>query len=95
VIAQSVQRLRYGLDGPDSRVRFPCGGWEFFSSPSRPERLWGPTQPLFQWVPGALSLVIKRPGREVDHPHPSTAEVKNAWSYASTLPIRLHGVVLS
>jgi hypothetical protein len=26
--------------------------------------------------------------------HPS-AEVKNAWSYTSTPPIRLHGVVLS
>jgi hypothetical protein len=28
-------------------------------------------------------------------PPPSSADVKNAWSYTSTLPIRLHGVVLS
>jgi hypothetical protein len=55
----------------------------------------GPTQPPFQWVAGALSLVVKRPGREADHSSPSSAEVEVAWSYASTPPIRLHGVVLS
>jgi hypothetical protein len=55
----------------------------------------GPTQPPIQWVPGALSLGVKRPGREADHSPPSSAEVKNAWSYTSTPPIRLHGVVLS
>jgi hypothetical protein len=38
---------------------------------------------------------VKRPGREADHSRPSSAEVKDAWSYTSTLPIRLHGVVLS
>jgi hypothetical protein len=27
---------------------------------------------------------VKRPGREVDQPSPSSAEVENAWSYAST-----------
>jgi hypothetical protein len=32
-----------------------------------------PTQPPIQWVPGALSLGVKRPGREVDHSHPSSA----------------------
>jgi hypothetical protein len=55
----------------------------------------GPTQPPTQWVPGALSLGVKRPRRETDHSHPSCAEVKNAWCYTSTPPIRLHGVVLS
>jgi hypothetical protein len=30
----------------------------------------GLTQPPIQWVPGALSLEVKRPGREADHsPH--------------------------
>jgi hypothetical protein len=38
---------------------------------------------------------VKRPGRAADHSHPSSAEVKNAWSYNSTPPVRLHGVVLS
>jgi hypothetical protein len=29
-----------------------------------------------QWVPGARSLAVKRPGREADHSPPSSAEVK-------------------
>jgi hypothetical protein len=32
----------------------------------------GPTQPSIQWVPGVLSLGIKRPGRESDHSPPSS-----------------------
>jgi hypothetical protein len=54
-----------------------------------------PTQPLIQWAPGALSLEVKWLGHEVDHSPPSNAEVKNAWNYTSTPPIRLHGVMLS
>jgi len=54
----------------------------------------GPTQPPIQWVPRALSLMIKLQGREIDHSPPSSAEVNNAWSYTYNLPIRLHGVVL-
>jgi hypothetical protein len=44
----------------------------------------GPTQPPIQWVPGALSLGVKRPRREADHSPPSSAEVKKPWSYTST-----------
>jgi hypothetical protein len=44
----------------------------------------GPTYPHIQWVSGAVSLGVKRPGREADHSPPSSAEVKNAWSYTST-----------
>jgi hypothetical protein len=36
----------------------------------------GATQLPIQWVPGALSLKVKRPGREADHSPPSSAEVK-------------------
>jgi hypothetical protein len=36
----------------------------------------GHTQPRIQWVAGALSLGVKRPGREADHSPQSTAEVK-------------------
>jgi hypothetical protein len=43
----------------------------------------------------ALSLEVKRPGHEAHHSPPSSVEVKNEWSYTSTPPIRLHGVVLS
>jgi hypothetical protein len=85
--------LGYGLDDRDSRVRFPAGA-ENFSLHHRVQNGSGSTQPSLQWVPGALSLGVKRPGCEADHSHPSNAEVRE-WSYISTPPIRLHGVVLS
>jgi hypothetical protein len=36
----------------------------------------GPTQPPIQWVQGAISLGLKRLGREADDLSPSSAEVK-------------------
>jgi hypothetical protein len=36
----------------------------------------GPTEPPIKWVPGALSLGVKRHGREADHSPTSSAEVK-------------------
>jgi hypothetical protein len=77
--------LDYGLDDRGSRV--------LFTTVSR--TALGPIQPPIRWVPGAFSLGAKRPGREADHSPPSSAEIKNAWSYTSNPPIRLHGVVLS
>jgi hypothetical protein len=44
----------------------------------------GPTQPPIQQASGALSLGVKRPGRETDHSPPSSTEVRNAWRYTST-----------
>jgi hypothetical protein len=44
---------------------------------------------------GVLTPVIKRSECEADHSPPSNVEVKNAWNYASTLPISPHGMVLS
>jgi hypothetical protein len=35
-----------------------------------------PTQPPIQWVPGTLSLEVKRSGHEADHSPPSSAEIK-------------------
>jgi hypothetical protein len=82
MIAQSVWRLGYWLNDQGSRVRFPAGaGYFLFATAS--ETALGPTQPPIQWVPGALSLHVKRPGREADYSPPSSAEVKNAWSYTS------------
>jgi hypothetical protein len=57
--------------------------WEFFSTPLRPDRDWGPTKPSIQWVLGALTVGVKRPRREAYHSPPSNVEVKNAWSYTS------------
>jgi len=55
----------------------------------------GYTQPPVKWVSGAPSLEVKWLGCEADHSPPSTAKVKNAWSYISTCAIHLHGVVLN
>jgi hypothetical protein len=78
-----VIALGYVLDDRGSRVRFPAGAGIFlFTTASR--TALEPNQPPIQWVPGALSLVVKRPGREADHSPPASAEDKNAWSYTST-----------
>jgi hypothetical protein len=53
-----------------------------------------PTQPPIQWVPGTLSLGVKRPGREADHSPPSSVEVKEWVELYFDFPIRLHGVVV-
>jgi hypothetical protein len=60
----------YGLDGPGS---IP-GSATLFSTVFRPTL--EPTQPLIQWVQGALSPGVKRQGREADRSPPSSAEVK-------------------
>jgi hypothetical protein len=86
--------LDYGLDGRGSRVRFPAGAGNFSLKTTASRPALGPTQPPIQWVPGAVSLGVKRPGRVADHSPQSSAEV-NEWSYTPTPPIRLHGMVLS
>jgi hypothetical protein len=40
-------------------------------------------------------LGVKRPVREAVHSSPSNVDVKNTWSYTSTPPVRLQGLVLS
>jgi hypothetical protein len=62
----------------------PAKGWKIFTTPPRPDRLWGATQPPIHWIPWFRSLGVKRPGREADHLPPSSAEFKNTWSYTST-----------
>jgi hypothetical protein len=46
----------------------------------------GPAQPPIQWVPGALSPGVKRPGCDADHSPPTSAEAKKTWIYTSTPP---------
>jgi len=62
----------------------PGRGWGFFSSPLCPDRLWVPPSLQPNGYRRALSLEVKRPDQEADHSPPSSAEVKNAWSYKST-----------
>jgi hypothetical protein len=80
-----VTGLWAGRSGFDSRH-----GLGIFSLRYRAKAILGLTQPPIEWIPG-----IKRPGRQTDHSLPSRADVKNAWRYTSTPPIRLHCVVLS
>jgi hypothetical protein len=70
--------LGYGLDdrGFESRR-----GMVIFLFTTASTTALGPTQLPSQWISGALSLGVKRPGRELDHSPASSAEVKNAWSY--------------
>jgi hypothetical protein len=55
----------------------------------------GPAQSPIQLALGVLTLRIKWLGRKADHSPPSSAQIKNVWSYTSTAPVRLRGVVLS
>jgi hypothetical protein len=80
-----IPPLGYGLD--DREFESWQGLGIFFITTFRPDL--GPTQPPIQWIPGALSLGEKRPGHEADRSPPSSAEVKNTWSYTSTSPVRL------
>jgi hypothetical protein len=52
-------------------------GQEIFLFSTSSRLALGSTQPSIQWVPGALSPGVRRPGREADHPPPSSAKIKN------------------
>jgi hypothetical protein len=70
---QGAAVLSYGLDDRGFESRQGLGIF-LFTTASRPAL--GTTQPPIQWVPGALSLRVKRPGGEADHLPPTSAEVK-------------------
>jgi hypothetical protein len=63
-----------GLDDSPGRIKN-----FLFSNLSRPA-LGTP----IERVPGALSLGVKRTGREADHSPPNSAEVTKIWIYTST-----------
>jgi hypothetical protein len=63
--------LQVGRSGFDSRQ-----GLRIFLFDTATRPALGPTQPPVEWVPGSLSLGVKRPGCEADHSTPSIAEVK-------------------
>jgi hypothetical protein len=50
------------------------------------EPVLGPIQPHIQWVMGASLSRVKQLGLETDHKPPTSAVVKNAWTYTSTPP---------
>jgi hypothetical protein len=68
--------LGYRPDDRGFRVRFPAGGGlGIFILTTASRTALGTTQIPIQWVPGALSLGVKRPGYEADHSRPSSAEL--------------------
>jgi hypothetical protein len=82
VVSQYSDWLRAGR--PRGRSSSPGTAKIFLlSTASRP--VLGPIQPI-QWVPGAHSPGLKRPGLEADYSPPTSAEVKNMWIYTSTPP---------
>jgi hypothetical protein len=81
ILIQELYSTCYRLDDREFEARQGLGIF-LFTTASRPAL--GHTQPPIQWVPGALSLGVKRLGREADHSPPSSSEVKNAWRNTST-----------
>ena len=76
--------LRAGRSGIESR-------WgRDFPHLSRPAL--GPTQPPVKWVPRLYRGKV-RPGRAADHSPPSSAAVKEEYSYTSTQPLGHTGPV--
>jgi hypothetical protein len=74
--------ISYGLDGLG--IEFRLG--RDFPHPSTPAR--DPPRLLYKWVLG-LFPGVERPGRGVDHPLPSNAEVKERaelYSYSPSGP---------
>jgi hypothetical protein len=74
-----------------SRVQFLAAARDFFFSKMSglavepTNLLLNGYRETFPWV--------KRLGHEADHSPQTTAEVKNGWSYTSTSPIHLHGIM--
>jgi hypothetical protein len=79
----SLMATGYGLDDRGVGVRVSVEVI-FFTTKCRPDRICWSTQPPIQWVSGAVSPAVKRPGREANHSPLASAEVKKTWIYTST-----------
>jgi hypothetical protein len=68
------------------RIRSLAGARQFlFSIMSRPDLEL--TQPPLQCIPGPLSLGVKWPGSEADHPPPTSAKIKNGVANVTLAPL--------
>jgi hypothetical protein len=76
--------IGYGLEERGVGVRVPVVS-RIFSSPRRPDRLWGLPSLLSNGYRGLFARV-KQQGREADHLPPASAEAKKMWIYTSTPP---------
>jgi hypothetical protein len=69
------------------RDRGSIPGWaKDFLLPQSSHSLPRTLQPPTQWLQGALSLGVNWPWLEANHWRPPSTEIKNEWSYTSTLP---------
>jgi hypothetical protein len=80
--------LGYGLGDRGSRIRLPVGTGNF-SLHHRVQNGSGAHPASYTMGTGAISLRVKRPGREADHSPPSSAEVKECVELRIHSPIRL------
>jgi hypothetical protein len=74
----------HGLNDSGVGVRVPVET-KMFSFPSRPDRLWGPSNLLYSGY-REVFLGVKRRNREADHSSPACAEDKKMWNYIGTPP---------
>jgi hypothetical protein len=84
----------YGLDDRGSRFRFPAGAGNF-SLHHRVQNGSGAHPASYSVGTRGSFPGVKRPGREADYSHPSSAEAKEWMEPYLHSPIRLNGVVLS
>jgi hypothetical protein len=68
---------------------------EIFLLPTVSRSAPRPTQFRIQWVPGALSPVVRRPGHETNHPPPSIIPRPSVMKLYLHSPIRLHAVMFN
>jgi hypothetical protein len=87
ILARTFQSVCDVLwDGEPRNQGFIHSGSKRFSLLHGVHATLGPTHYSIQWVLIAFTPGVKWLGYEFNHSPTSTAEVKNAWSYTSTLP---------
>jgi hypothetical protein len=77
--------IGYGLHGRGIGFRFPTRKRDFYLHHIIQTGCGDHVAPYPMGTWDLFSLV-KRPGREADHSHPSNDEVKNTWLYTFTPP---------
>jgi len=83
----SLRRLAYELDG---RASNPDRDKRLFSSPNRPDPLWGQSSLLINGCRDSFPG-LNRPGRYIDHLPPFSVEVQKEFSCLCIPPVHFHG----